>query len=452
MNTRTVACVSWIAAICSAVASCEHASTRIELTVTAPSGLALDALAVVTPIGERRVHAMVDQLALVVPDEWAGTVQRLQLDGVQAQEVVAVGILDVTPVLGETVAARVTLVPASCTLACVVDAQRCENDAAATCEVGDDGCPRWGAARPCPATEPFCSQGVCGASPPLTVVLAGDGDGAVTSSPTGIDCGLGQTSCTASYATGTSVTLSASAGTASSFAGWSGAGCSGTGECLVTLSTSTTVTATFSGPCPETTCGPVEVADAQSGPRGIAVDASHIYWVSDTGSRVMRRSTMLGAATVEPVATAEDGALGIAVDASHVYWTTNIGDSVMRRAKGLGAAAVEIVATSQDGANGVAVDDTHVYWTTSNSSTVMRRAKALGVTAFETVATGQDGAFGIAVDASHVYWTAITTGAVRRRAKGLGAAPVETVATGQQGAFDVALDDTHVYCVTGWAK
>ncbi len=41
------------------------------------------------------------------------------------------------------------------------------------------------------------------------------------------------------------VTLTASAASGSTFAGWTGGGCTGTGPCTVTMNASTTVSATF---------------------------------------------------------------------------------------------------------------------------------------------------------------------------------------------------------------
>ncbi len=77
----------------------------------------------------------------------------------------------------------------------------------------------------------------------LTLTRAGAGSGTVTSLPTGISCG---TSCSASYTSGTSVTLTAAAASGSSFAGWSGGVCSGTSpSCVVSMSAARSVTATF---------------------------------------------------------------------------------------------------------------------------------------------------------------------------------------------------------------
>ena len=76
----------------------------------------------------------------------------------------------------------------------------------------------------------------------LTVTRAGSGAGSVTSQPIGITCG---NDCTEAYTQGTVVHLTANpASQASAFTGWSGA-CSGGGECVVTMSTAGSVTATF---------------------------------------------------------------------------------------------------------------------------------------------------------------------------------------------------------------
>ena len=78
---------------------------------------------------------------------------------------------------------------------------------------------------------------------PLTVTPAGFGSGTVTSNPAGINCGL---TCTANFASGSNVILSAVADASSStFAGWSGGLCSGTGTCAVPMTQVRNITATF---------------------------------------------------------------------------------------------------------------------------------------------------------------------------------------------------------------
>jgi hypothetical protein len=83
----------------------------------------------------------------------------------------------------------------------------------------------------------------------LTVTKSGNGFGSVatTSPSTGINCGA---DCTETYDVGTMVSLTATAASTplsqdSSFAGWTGGACSGTGTCTVTLAAATTVNAVF---------------------------------------------------------------------------------------------------------------------------------------------------------------------------------------------------------------
>jgi Divergent InlB B-repeat domain len=81
-----------------------------------------------------------------------------------------------------------------------------------------------------------------GTSHTLAVTKNGAGSGTVASAPAGINCGA---ACSAGFTSGTQVTLTATAAGGSTFAGWSGGGCSGTGTCVVTLNSDQTITATF---------------------------------------------------------------------------------------------------------------------------------------------------------------------------------------------------------------
>jgi hypothetical protein len=75
----------------------------------------------------------------------------------------------------------------------------------------------------------------------VTLSVSVTGSGSVTSSPPGINC---PSTCSESVAPGTQVTLTATPVNGWGFSGWGGA-CSGVGNCVVTMSTAQSVTATF---------------------------------------------------------------------------------------------------------------------------------------------------------------------------------------------------------------
>src|SRR5207244_7132277 len=84
----------------------------------------------------------------------------------------------------------------------------------------------------------------------LTVTPGGTGSGTVTSSDGLISC---PGTCTATYNSGANVTLTAAAGSGSTFGGWGGS-CTGTSPtCPVTMSGARSVTATFTVATPQLT-------------------------------------------------------------------------------------------------------------------------------------------------------------------------------------------------------
>lgn len=76
----------------------------------------------------------------------------------------------------------------------------------------------------------------------LTVTKGGSGSGSVASSSGGLACG---SNCAVEFDEGSEVTLNASPEKGSNFAGWYGAGCSGTGTCQVALGNDREVIALF---------------------------------------------------------------------------------------------------------------------------------------------------------------------------------------------------------------
>ena len=89
----------------------------------------------------------------------------------------------------------------------------------------------------CAGSPSVCSQ----VTYLLTTARAGTGTGTIDSAPAGINCGV---DCREVYNANTVVTLTATPAGGSTFAGWTGGGCSGTGTCTVT-NFATSVTATF---------------------------------------------------------------------------------------------------------------------------------------------------------------------------------------------------------------
>jgi hypothetical protein len=79
--------------------------------------------------------------------------------------------------------------------------------------------------------------------PQLTVAISGDGSGTVTGP--GINCDPSNTPCHARYDPGTSVTLTASESSGSTFGGWIGCTSVLLNECTVVMTADQSVMATF---------------------------------------------------------------------------------------------------------------------------------------------------------------------------------------------------------------
>ena len=118
----------------------------------------------------------------------------------------------------------------------------------------------------------------------LTVTKSGSGSGTVTSSPAGIDCGQG---CAATFTAGTSVKLTATPANGSLFVGWSGAGCSGTDACTVTMSSDQTVTAIFERRVPRLSALKLKPRAFRAATKGPTVGGR-----ADTGTTIRFRATL----------------------------------------------------------------------------------------------------------------------------------------------------------------
>jgi len=123
----------------------------------------------------------------------------------------------------------------------------CDKNCGATCTV---------ATQATDCASGICQQSTCTCAPVgsniLTVTKTGStGSGTASTTDGYINCGPACSSAQYNYASGTVVTLRATATATSTFTGWSGGGCSGIGSCIVTMRLAITVTATFNAitPC-----------------------------------------------------------------------------------------------------------------------------------------------------------------------------------------------------------
>jgi hypothetical protein len=119
----------------------------------------------------------------------------------------------------------------------------------------------------------------------------------------------------------------------------------------------------------------------QGMPVSVAVEGTSAFWADEgdpnvTNSGSIMKTSLDPNAGAEPVPLVSGGApRGIAVDAAHVYWT----DSQTVSQVPLAGGTPTTIAANQVGALAIAVDDTSVYWTTiaegTGQGSVMKIAK-----------------------------------------------------------------------------
>ena len=173
----------------------------------------------------------------------------------------------------------------------------------------------------------------------LTANLSGSGTGTVVSLPAGINCG---TTCNSQFAETSSVTLTAVPNPGYTFVGWSGA-CSGTGNCTLTMSGNTTVTATFILPpatanftfSPQLAGAPVLVTFTDQsqyatswswnfgdGTTSTLENPTHLYRTAGSYTVSQTATNASGSSTVTQTVTASTCATNAQVMVGNTYYTT----------------------------------------------------------------------------------------------------------------------------------
>jgi hypothetical protein len=134
-------------------------------------------------------------------------------------------------------------------------------------------------------------------------------------------------------------------------------------------------------------------------PFGVAVTATHVYWISFFRSYIARIG--LDGEDLTTLATGEGYGKEIAVDGSRIYWTLPGGIRSMSLA---GGPAVNVAG---GGVNQLAVDGTGLYWSSPGVQPSSGRIMKLGTGGGAPIAlvSGLAGAGAIALRGSDVYYT-----------------------------------------------
>lgn len=196
---------------------------------------------------------------------------------------------------------------------------------------------------------------------------------------------------------------------------------------------------------PKTWVRSTRLADNVDHPLGLAVDGEHLYFVSGgfvRAENAVRRVPTAGGPveTLVKISSLIGGEL--AVDATHVYFTSDSDNAILRVSKSGGEATqlAKVAAPKY-----LALDATHVYFVTlsreANGGTVQRIAKAGGPP--EVLTSGQPGLDSVVVDAQHVYFR--SNQGLWKLAKTGGAPQSLVTITEKQNLKRLVADDSYLY-------
>lgn len=157
---------------------------------------------------------------------------------------------------------------------------------------------------------------------------------------------------------------------------------------------------------------PMMLASDQGSVRGIAVDATSVYFTTFESGTVKR--VLIGGGPLTTLASGQDAPVGIALHGGTVYWVNTA--SLM-------AVAIDGGAVSEIGPavlpSGIAADDTGVYWTNYQYPGRVLKVPFDG-SPMITLATGQDAPAAVVAVGDNVVWSnanALPNGSIVRLGK-----------------------------------
>lgn len=197
-------------------------------------------------------------------------------------------------------------------------------------------------------------------------------------------------------------------------------------------------------PSPDAATGPVVLATGQSGPHGIALDATHVYWTNSTNGTVMKLPKIGGAPS--PVALGQVQPWSLVVDATDVWFTDRGAGTLMRAPIAGDGTAVEPLWMNAE-PWGIWDHGYALYWTDYSAPEVNLTPKTGVATLSQDWAGAQPTA--IVAEGNTVYWANDGSGdaGVVVRIPDFTASPPkpEPFATGLSRPNALAMDATTIY-------
>lgn len=175
-----------------------------------------------------------------------------------------------------------------------------------------------------------------------------------------------------------------------------------------------------------------------SGPYGITVDATYVYWTNSISGEVMK--IKLDGTGQTTVATGQGAPLALTIDNGYLYWVSYSVDGVMRKTPLAGGALIDIIdaPTARD----VVVHGSTVFWTREPDDIQSVPVDGLPEGGAAGLLSANQLTNGIAVDATNVYWVNRQDGYIKKCDHDL---TNETPLSIGNVPWDVAIDDTNIY-------